>query len=83
MSEQSPILERAAGLMADEHFRLTSLGLPSAAVSAGLERARGTATFRTKPLSADIRDRAFLEILVHEISKVEAWCKGTLAYFDE
>ena len=42
-------------------------------VGIGIERARGTAQKRGEPLDSDMRDRAFYNILQHELTLTESW----------
>lgn len=72
-------LDRATSLLAVMQLELESRGYPPNLVAAALSRARGTAEYKSEPISADIRLRAFLDLLHAELKGVESWLKGVQA----
>lgn len=68
-------LEEATRMLAVLQLELEHKGYPTAIVAAALSRARGMAHKKAMPISPDIRERAFLDLLLHELKGVEAWIR--------
>lgn len=73
------ILAEASRLMASAELELEAKGYSPGIIQVALERALGTARFRSSDISPSIQDRAFLDILTAEIGRAEGWATKMLA----
>ena len=65
--------------MALAELELEAKGYPPGIVRVALERAWGTAKFRSADVLPPIHDEAFLDILNAEIGRAEGWATKMLA----
>lgn len=75
-------LEAATLAQAAAEVELEAKGYASGLVRAALARARGAAEYKVKPISPDIRPRAFYDILGSEITKAENWLLREQSFLD-
>jgi len=66
-------LAEATMLMAETQLALEAEGYHEPLVAAAIARARGSAQFKVRFISQDIRGRAFLDVLRHELAGCEKW----------
>ena len=78
---ESP-LNRATSLLAIMQLELETKGYPSNLVAIALSRARGTAEYKSQPISPEIRGRAFLDLLWDELKGVEPWMQAQQAFLE-
>jgi len=66
-------LDDATRLLAVVELELETKGYHTPLVKAALARARGMAQCKARPISPNIRDKAFYDLLVDELRDVETW----------
>ena len=76
-------LVQATQMVATTELLLRARGYHPELVRRGISRAYGIAEFKARPLSAELKGRAFLEFLADEFSHVERWMDKQLDYFLE
>lgn len=79
MIQRDP-LERAVHMIAIAQLDLEVKGYPPGLVSKSIERARGTAEWKTQSVSLSIREQAFYDTLQTELSGCEHWCRRALMF---
>lgn len=76
------MLETATRMIAATQFELEAKGYPPSLASMAVERARGIAQYKSEPISPEIRGRAFLDLLGHELRKTEDWTLRQQRFLD-
>lgn len=71
-----PWISRALARRALAELELTLKGYPPGSITAGLDRAWGTAEKQVGVLSTDIRGQAFYQLFLAELPSVEDWVQG-------
>lgn len=66
-------LGECVDLMTLKEVELQAKGYQPLLVDAAIKRALGAATYKTKPISQEIRDQAMLDVLRHELDGAERW----------
>ena len=77
---ESP-LDEAVRLISITQLELEAKGYPPLVVRAAVMRARGTAEFKTRDISAPIREQAFLDILRAELGRAETWVAQEMGHW--
>ncbi len=75
-------LHQATALIERTRIELEAKGYPPGAVGHALERAREAAQKKVEPISEDIRERAFTDVLRVELTQAENWLVGIKRYLD-
>lgn len=70
--------EHAIALCAQTRMQYELAGFPPTVVQAAIKRAMRTAEEKARPISDDIRDRAYLDLLAHELANIKPWLDGTM-----
>ena len=81
-SDPLGVLEAATRMIAATQLELEAKGYAPSLVRVGLERARGSAQYKAQPISAAIQGQAFLDLLRHELVKVEDWIQREKRFLD-
>lgn len=82
MTEERDYLEEATQLMAAKELELVAKGFPDVLASRAVERARGTALYKSTDIKPEIRQQAFRDILEAELTNAEIWAAREKAFFD-
>jgi len=77
------VLTTATRLLADMQFQLEAESYPPTLVRVALERARGTAAQKARPIRASSYDDAFIDLLVEELKGVRDWLDRQGRFFTE
>lgn len=72
-------LAAAMAACESKRFELIAKGYREPVVAASIDRAKGTALRKVQPVSQPIRERAFYDILISELTGCESWCKAELS----
>lgn len=67
------LLDDATALAERTRVELEAKGYSPPLARAAVERARKTAFQRSQPISVDIRERAYYDLVVYELQHAEEW----------
>jgi len=75
------VLSSVTRLISSMQLQLEGEGYPAALVSRGLERARGSAEAKARPVRPEAYGAAFQDILVDELKGVRDWLDRQVRFF--